>query len=76
MAKKLKTTTITKVVEEPAIDNRVSVIKFAPKNPIEVIDISDDDEPVPQSIETASINSSKEAKRFANWTIVEEREPT
>jgi hypothetical protein len=76
-------------VEEPHINNRVSVIKFAPK-PIEVIDISDDDEPqpststeiidLPNNDPQPSISTDDKAsdaiQRFANWILIEEREPT
>jgi hypothetical protein len=73
IAKKALTTTITTVIERPQIDNRISVIKYAPKNPIEVIEISDDDESQPS---TSSGSNSKEVKRFANWILIEENGPT
>jgi hypothetical protein len=75
LAKKQKklTTTIEKVIDEPIIDNRVSVIEYAPKRPIEIIDISDDEERM--EVDQVQANNYDQPLRFANWTLVEEREP-
>jgi hypothetical protein len=75
IVKKPLTTTITKINEEPAIDNRVSVIKYVPKRSIEVIDITDDDGPLLLPT-TSTDNFSDVGRRFANWILTEEREPT
>jgi hypothetical protein len=67
------TTTIEKVIDEPKINNRVSVIKYAPKRPIEVVNISDD-----ETLESAEIplNNDQIDERFANWKLILERNPT
>jgi hypothetical protein len=75
LAKRSKplTTTIEKVIDEPKINNRVSVIKYAPKRPIEVVDISDDE--TLDSVEIPLYNDQI-VDRFANWKLIEERNPT
>jgi len=59
------TTTIERVEEEDSHRKNVSVIKYAPKKPFEVIDISDDEEPE-KAIEVITIADEEPIEVISN----------
>jgi len=75
------TTTIERVEEEHNPRKNVSVIKYAPKKRVEVIEISDDEEPeeviedIPLPDEDPASSEDNENNQFVNWRLVEELEP-